>query len=217
MRIPENFLKDNVIRKKRAKSKVSSQFVIKSVDDEKRLVTGEVYAPYIIDSHAEMMLPDDVELMCHRFAETERGRYIDLMHNNKPVKAVMVESYVAKAEDPDYTEGAWVMTTRVDDDKVWADIKAGKYNGYSFEALVYRYEAEVTYDYLPCHFGLTEENDGHFHAFYVEIDKNGRVTGGTTGPGGEDDHVHKIKFGTATEDSNDHAHRYFLNDLPDED
>lgn len=217
MRVPDSYLENNLVTTKRAASRVVSQVTIKSVNDDEHIVTGEVYAPYIIDSHGEMMLPEDVKLMAYRFLLSDKNKYIDVMHNNKPIKASVVESYIAKANDPDYTEGAWVMSVKILDNDIWAAVKSGKYNGYSFEALVYRYEAEVTYDYLPAHFGLTEENDGHFHAFYVEIDKNGRVTGGTTGPGGEDDHVHTIKFGTATEDSNDHAHRYFLNDLPDED
>lgn len=216
MKVPADFF-DNVIKTSKVADKLSSQFVIKKLLNDERIVKGEVYAPFIIDSHAEMMLPEDVKLMAHRFLLSDKNKYIDVMHNNKPVKASVVESYIAGPHDPDYTEGAWVMGVKILDDDLWDDIKAGKYNGYSFEALVYKYEADVTYAYAPIHLGFTEENDGHFHPFYVEIDKNGRVTKGITGPGGEDDHVHEITAGTATEDSKDHAHRYFLNELDDED
>jgi hypothetical protein len=196
---------------------ITAQCSIKYVQEDERIVKGEVYAPYIIDSHGEMMLPEDVELMAHRFLIADKNKFIDVMHNNKPIKASVVESYIAKADDPDYTEGAWVMAVKVFDDDIWEQAKSGKLNGYSFEAMVYKYDAEVTYDYVPVHVGFVEENDGHFHAFYVEINKDGRVTGGQTGPGGDDNHSHSILSGTATELSKSHAHRYFLNELPDED
>lgn len=114
---------------------------------------------------------------------------------------------------------AWVLAIKIFDDKIWADVKAGKLNGYSLEALVYKQEAEVTYDYLPFHYGFTEENDGHFHSFFVEVDKKGFVTGGYTSE--EEDaegtlHSHSVSAGTATDKSNEHAHRYFLNEIDDE-
>jgi hypothetical protein len=144
---------------------------------DEQIVTGEVYTPYIIDTHLEMMLPEDVRVMCHRFLMDHRNGYIDVMHNNKPVRACIVESYIAKAGDPDgYAEGSWVASVKILDDNHWADIKAGKYNGFSIEAYVYKVMAEVEYDYLPMHFGFVEKNDGHDHAFYVEVNSMGRVT-----------------------------------------
>ena len=102
------------------------------------------------------------------------------------------------------------------DDAHWADIRAGKYNGFSIEAYVYKVEAEVEYDYLPIHYGFVEKNDGHDHAFYVEVDDIGRVIKGVTSA--DDGHSHEIKAGTATEFSNDpdnkpHAHRFFMNEI----
>jgi hypothetical protein len=91
-------------------------------------------------------------------------------------------------------------------------VKAGKLNGYSLEAWVTKYEMDVTYEFLPHHFGMVEDNDGHFHAFWVEVEDDGRVIGGFTSPG-EDGHVHKISAGTATDTTNGHAHRYFLNEI----
>jgi hypothetical protein len=196
--------------------KVHADFVMKSFDEDEHIVYGQVYAPYVLDSHFEMMLPADVKKLAHRFLLTSKNQQIDVMHNNKRIKASIVESYIAKAGDDQYDEGAWALATYIEDPIVWEAIKAGKLNGYSLEAYVYKEEAEVIYDYIALHFGLTEENDGHFHAFYVEVDETGKVTGGSTGPGGDDNHSHKIKAGTATQLSNEHAHRYFLNEIDDE-
>lgn len=205
--------------KRLTKEQAHLDFHIKKLnaDSDKQIVVGEVYTPYIIDTHSEMMLPEDVEVMAHRFLMDHRNGYIDVMHNNKLIKACLIESYIAKANDPDgYTEGAWVAAVKIMDDEHWADIKAGKYNGFSIEAYVYKVSAEVEYDYLPVHYGFVEKNDGHDHVFYVEVDSIGRVIRGVTSH--DDGHSHEIKAGTATDFSNDpdvkpHAHRYFLNEL----
>jgi hypothetical protein len=183
---------------------------------DEMIVTGEVYAPYVIDSHGDMMLPEDVKLLAFRFLENNRNHFIDLMHNNKAVQACVVESFIARPGDPDYAEGAWVLTLRIYDQDLWEEIKAGKWNGYSLEAMVYKVPAVVEYEYVPLHLGITEdggeEDDLHDHVFYVQVAEDGRVIGGTTSPA-PDGHVHDIKAGTATEIANDHQHRYFLNEI----
>jgi hypothetical protein len=196
--------------------KMRASVSIKSVSDDEQIVYGEVYAPYVIDSHGEMMLPDAVKQLAHRFLVLQKNAFIDVMHNNIPVKASVVESYIARAGDPLYNEGAWVLAVQIFDQEVWAEVKAGKLNGYSLEAWVYKYDADVVFDYLPVHMGFTEENDGHFHAFYVEVGNDGRVVTGMAGSD-EDGHTHKISAGTATDVTDGHAHRYFLNDISDDD
>lgn len=201
---------------KQETTSVKAAVSIKKFDNDQQIVYGEVYAPYVLDSHGEMMLPEDVVLLAHRFLIDQKNHMIDIMHNNKIIKASVIESFIARKGDPDYTEGAWVLATKIFSEVAWADVKVGKLNGYSLEAMVYKYDAEVVYDMLPIHLGATEENDGHFHTFWLEVDDNGRVTGGTTSEA-DDGHTHKIACGTATELSNGHAHRFFLNEIPDED
>lgn len=185
---------------------------IKTVLSEKQIVTGEVYAPFVVDSHNEMMLPDDVELMAHRFLATLKNHQIDLMHDNKVVKATVVESFIARAGDPTYNEGAWVMSVKIENEKLWEAIKRGDYSGYSFEAWVTKQDAFIEITVEPHVFGLTEKNLSHDHAFFVKVDDYGKVIGGHTSPG-DDGHVHKIIFGTATENADSpetHSHRFFL-------
>lgn len=196
--------------------KLNAPVRIKKINNDEQIVTGEVYAPDVIDSHREMMRPNAVRQLAHRFLLEKKTDRIDIMHNNKAINASMVESYIAKANDPDFAEGAWVLAVKINDEAVWADVRSGKLNGYSLEAMVYKQEADVTYDYLPLHFGFTEENDGHSHAFLVEVDKFGCVTGGYTSEEVDGEnvlHSHSVMAGTATNKSNKHAHRYFLNEI----
>lgn len=185
---------------------------LKSFKADKQVVTGEVYAPYIIDSHNEMMLPEDVQIMAHRFLATLKNDQIDLMHNNKVVKAVVVESFIARPNDPEYNEGAWVMSVKIDDPDLWKAIKRGDYSGYSFEAYVTRSEAIVEVTIESQVFGYVEKQLDHDHAFFVQVDDTGKVIGGHTSAA-EDGHVHVIRSGTATEDADSpetHSHRFFL-------
>lgn len=177
------------------------------IDEEQQIVTGEVYAPFIIDSHGDMMEPKDVEQLSHSFMAKMLNRHIDIMHNNKPADAIAVESFIAKDHDG-YNEGAWVLSTKILDKALWADIKQGKYNGYSMEAMVKKVPALVVIDVLPQAFGYVEANAGHDHVFYVEVDDDGRVTGGQTSF--DDGHSHTLSAGTATDKTDGHSHRYFL-------
>jgi hypothetical protein len=93
---------------------------------------------------------------------------------------------------------------------VWADVKVGNLNGFSFEAMVRKMpkvvEVEVEADVL----GITSTNEGHDHVFFLDFDENGRVQGGTTSH--EQGHRHTIRAGTATDfaetvDVKSHSHR----------
>lgn len=186
-----------------------SQFRVRltKFNEDQQVCTGEVYAPYVVDSHGDMMEPEDVQSMAYDFLSKMMNDRIDLMHNNQPQKAVVVESYISSG-NPEFTEGAWVVSLKIHDLKLWDDIKAGKYNGYSIELYTRKEDALVLIDIIPEVFGITEENLGHNHVFYLTVNDDGRVTGGTTSE--DDGHTHTIKCGTATEEADDHSHRFFL-------
>lgn len=182
---------------------------IKKVDDEKRVVYGEVYAPYVLDVHGDFMAPDDIEAMAHRFMQLNNiTRAIDTNHNNQSNGSYPVESFIAREGDPDYTPGAWVLGVKVPDDEVWRAVKRGDLNGYSFEALVYKVAVIVSVDATPDHVGKTEENDRHSHFFYVKLNSDGKVESGMTSE--DEGHSHVIKRGTATEKSQNHSHRIMI-------
>jgi hypothetical protein len=185
------------------------QVALKSVDTKKHIATGIVYVPNVLDTHNEMMLAEDVELMAHRFMLGLKNNQIDLMHGNRLVQATAVESFVARPNDPDYPEGAWVLSIKVEDPQLWADIESGIYNGFSVETYITKVDAEVELSFLSQVFGLTEKADGHDHVFFIQVGDDGAIVGGHTSAG-EDGHVHTITFGTATDITEKHAHRYSL-------
>lgn len=180
---------------------------IRKLDEEKQIATGEVYAPFVIDSHGDMMEPEDVELIAHRFLANTLNDRIDIMHNNRPANAVAVESFISKGSE-DFNEGAWVLSVKVNDDDVWEDIRVGKLSGYSLEAMVKKVPALVELEIQNHVFGVVEENDGHDHAFFVKVNDDGRVEGGQTSE--DEDHDHAIGAGGSTETAEKHRHRYFL-------
>lgn len=181
----------------------------KDVNSDKMIATGVVYVPDVLDTHDEMMLAADVELMAHRFMGTLKNNQIDLMHNNRLVKATAVESFIVCADHPIYPEGAWVLSIKIEDPELWADIKCGKFNGFSVETFITKIDAIVELTFNSQVFGLTEKADGHEHYFFIQVDDDGRIVGGTTSAA-EDGHVHSISFGTATDMAEKHAHRFAL-------
>lgn len=182
---------------------------IRRSDAMKQIVEGEVYAPFIIDSHGDMMDEQGVELLAHRFLEGMKNDQIDVMHNNKVIKATVVESFIAREGDPVYNKGAWVLATKIVEDEVWEQVMAGEFSGYSFEAMVVPVEMVAEVSVLKQTFGHTEKAVDHEHAFFVKLSNTGRVLGGTTSKAA-DGHYHEIRFGTATETTDEHSHRYFL-------
>lgn len=190
------------------RERVSLSVRVRKVDNDERLVYGEVYLPNTIDTHGEMMLPADLRKLAHAFIAD--CRKIDVMHDGVAIDAHPVESFIAREGDPLYVAQSWVLVTRINDDTVWQRVKAGELNGYSLEAWVYRVSAIAVVETVMWHVTETEESAGHTHHCFVNLSPTGSVVGGVTSEHPEDGHSHVIKYGTATEDSNGHSHRFAL-------
>lgn len=108
---------------------------IKKTFDEKQIVIGEVYVPYdpsdasTVDTQNMYATAEEIEKAAYEFME--KYRQIDKQHNFKPGYGVVVESYIAKAGDPMFKEGSWVLGVRVTDNDVWSKIKSGEITGFS--------------------------------------------------------------------------------------
>ena len=179
-------------------------------------VYGEVYAPLQVDTDGETMTAEDIQKMAHDFIASGKIDSIDREHNNVLCDDVeIVESFVARKNDPDYAEGAWVLGLRMTDGPSWQAIKSGEVNGFSVEALVSRKRQTVIVEYPKFHSGMTEssleEDDmpSHEHTLYVEFhESDGKVKFGVT-----DEvlgHVHKISRSVVTDKAAGHSHRFFL-------
>jgi uncharacterized protein YuzE len=101
------------------------------------------------------------------------------------------------------------MGVKIDDAEVWADIKAGNLNGFSFQAWVEAKQVDVEVEVVRDQVGKTEETQDHEHYFFVQLDSNGKVVGGRTSKAA-DGHWHEIAGGSATRKTNGHNHRFFI-------
>lgn len=142
-----------------------------------------------------------------------KSNYIlDIEHDLVDVKNkdyYVVESFIARDDDPEFVPGSWVLGIKVLSDSLWQDILAGEINGFSFEALVAMEPIEWTYeDEARIVYGVTEEDpfDGHTHTFMVVLGPLNKVISGSTGV--TDDHWHEIDTHTITKKSHGHTHRY---------
>lgn len=198
---------------KRTKKEAQTEtFVrIKKIDDEKKVVYGEVYAPDVLDTYGDFMTRDDIAVMAHRFMELATMRQaIDTNHDEKSNGSYPIESFIARETDPDYTPGSWVLGVKIVDDEIWKAVKKGDLNGYSFQALVRKLSVVVSVESEPDVVGFTEAADGHSHMFFAFYDADGRIQRGVTSE--DNGHRHTISAGTATDKVNGHAHRIILGD-----
>ena len=108
-------------------------------DAEKRLIYCEVYVPNVLDAHGHYMTPEDVEEMAHGYLASGATANVDYNHDNVVDRGCyVVESFVARPNDPDFPPGAWVATIYVGDDERWDKIQRGEITGVSMEAWVYK-------------------------------------------------------------------------------
>lgn len=186
------------------------EFSVAVIDETRRLIFGEVYAPNKIDAYGWYMEPHEVEKMAHKFMRLDLSKVIDTNHDNVPNGAYPVQSFIARAGDPQFSEGAWVLGVKITNEALWQRVVNGELNAFSMEIYVKKVPAVVQYETVTKQVGMTEPaEDGHRHYLYAEIDPTtGRVIGGRTSV--VDGHTHDIMLNSVTEKSNNHSHRYFL-------
>lgn len=184
--------------------------IVKSyTSGEYHYVFGEVYAPGLVDTDGESMLPEDIEKMAHDFIAAGLVSQLDINHTHELSGAEVVESFIARKGDPDYTEGAWVLGVRMKEGPLWEAVKAGDINGFSVEALVRKQPVQAEIRAVKFAKGVTEPAaDGHRHSFVVDFDDEGRVKFGRTEA--VNGHTHDIIGTVTTEKADGHAHRFFV-------
>lgn len=122
------------------------QCEIVKADEEKRLIYGIVLQPDIADKQNDTISVEEIEAGAHRFMI--KSRHMDLQHEKTlPLEAaVPVESYLApvdfKMGDKPVAKGSWVLVTKIFDDEIWQQVKAGQINGYSIRGYGRRQKVE---------------------------------------------------------------------------
>jgi hypothetical protein len=158
------------------------------------------------------MTADEIEKTAHAFLERGLQKQVDIMHDNKPISAVVVESYIQR-EDTEFAQaGSWIATTKINDPVVWERIKRGELNGYSMEVRAFTIEHEAEIEFMAWSIGETmpHSEDGHTHLYLVKMDSAGNVARGFTGQGGTEGHTHSISDLSVTDATNNHTHRIVL-------
>ena len=189
---------------------------LKIKSDDEQLVFGPVYVPDSVDSDVEAMARDDVKKMAYEFLSNGFVEKIDVGHSCEESGNMVVESYLARDNDPDFVPGTWLMTVKVNNAEDWAKIKKGEITGYSFFGMSKKETKRVLVEIITAVSGETKKSadDGliptHSHDFFIEFDDNGTIVKGSTFTDME--HSHVIYAADATEISMDHAHRINLNE-----
>lgn len=189
--------------------RIVADYTITQRNDEKQIVVGQVYAPDTLDSHGHYMTASELEAVAHGFLAEGLTASIDIQHGNVLVDATIVESFIARKDDPDFEEGAWVAATKINDPLVWQKVKSGEINGYSFEILTFKSDTEVEIEFNSWYYGFTDPDprDNHTHAFIVHLDDSGELVYGQTSLGSDGSAAHSISKSNVTDKAAGHRHR----------
>lgn len=112
-------------------------FSFNKVDEAKRIVTGPVLVPGVVDLQGDFEFPEDIEEAAYKFMEDARN--IGEMHTKFGGIGIPVESWVLRedifvdkgSEFKIYPKGTWLLSVRVQDDKVWEKVRNGDLTGFS--------------------------------------------------------------------------------------
>jgi len=181
----------------------------------RRIVMCELLIPDVPNVFGDINTRETIEEFAYQYAL--RGYGIDVDHDEVDVRnteAVVVESFIARAGDPTFIEGSWVIGMKIIDDTLWQKVLDGEINGFSFLAECYMTEIFIQNLRNRQVVGVTEPHplDGHTHTYLVLLNALNRPISGGTGE--TDGHSHRIVSHTTTEKSlsvygaGEHNHRY---------
>ncbi len=173
-----------------------------------QIVFAEVLVPETPNVMGDYWTPPAIREAAYAFMKEGFG--IDVNHDNVDVTGgvYVVETFIARKNDPDFIEGSWVVGMKIEDPELWKRVLSNDINGYSYEAIINFLSATLQVQDDGVRTGYTEPalEDGHTHAYLLRVDENNRpVEGGTDTVLG---HYHAITTHTVTEMSADHTHRF---------
>lgn len=142
---------------------VPMQFV---ADNERRIVTGVLMrADYPIfrsdpqrGDHYVVFSKDNIEKIVQKFAKLGYHNNVNMMHEAEDVPdgVSMFESFIVDStrgiqapKGMKVEDGSWIGSYKIDNDAVWAEIKAGKFNGFSVEGFFgYKFGNEAVQKFI---------------------------------------------------------------------
>ena len=127
------------------------EVTFQAIDTEKRLVAGPLLIPNkkIIRMDEQMGMynvffkPETIETIARKFMKNKYNGEVTVEHDKKVNGVYLTESWIIEQSSKDksnlygYTlpKGTWFGIYKVDNDKVWEEVKAGKYKGFSIEGI----------------------------------------------------------------------------------
>ncbi|MGW8180033.1 MAG: XkdF-like putative serine protease domain-containing protein [bacterium] len=182
---------------------------MKVKNDWERVVFAELLIPDTTDVYGDFHTKESVKNFAYGFMRQGFGVEVEHTGVDRSSDGIhVVESFLAREGDPDFIAGAWVIGMFIGDDAVWQGVLDGEYGGFSYTALIKKYDVEMVVPLDVVRVGVTEPDvtDGHVHDFVVILDADGRpIAGGTSTVNG---HAHKIRSHTLTEKEDGHVHIY---------
>jgi hypothetical protein len=106
----------------------------KKAGEEKRIVFGIVLEPGETDAHKDTVSEEEIEVAAHRWLAKYQNR--GLQHSKLANHQTEIyESFIAPADmtigGQKVKKGSWLLMLHILDKKLWDDIKAGKFTGFS--------------------------------------------------------------------------------------
>ena len=160
-------------------------------DKELQIVWGEVYVPDVLDSQGDFASAQEIMNMAYGFLSKGITDSIDINHDGEKCGACVVESFIARENDPDFILVSWVVGVHVPDTDQWNLIKSRELNGFSMEGTGFKTRQTVQFNVPEILKGetLVDAADTHHHEFYVNYGPSGEFLGGYTDT--VDGHYHK--------------------------
>ncbi len=122
-----------------------------AIDNEKRLVAGPLLIPNkkIIRMDEELGMynvffkPETIEMIARKFMKNKYNGEVTVEHDKKVNDVYLTESWIIEQSAKDKSnlygftlpKGTWFGVYKVDNPKVWEEVKAGKYKGFSIEGI----------------------------------------------------------------------------------
>ena len=104
------------------------------VDDEKRIVTGPVLVPNVLDIQGDFEFQEDIEKAAHGFLENrgDIGRQHQIFDGiGVPVESHITRSVIKSGNGKTLPVGTWIMSIKVTNNSTWAKVKDGRITGFS--------------------------------------------------------------------------------------
>jgi len=189
------------------------QFIRRSEPGFEQIVMGEVLIPDTPNTEGDIYTRENIRDFAYAFAAMglNSGVGNDVEHDNvdRTGDVYVIESFIARENDPDFIEGSWVVAMKITDPDLWQQVLDGEINGFSYEALAELIPVKIENLRSRVITGITSPDpiDGHTHSYAVVVDAlNKPVKAAVTGE--TDGHTHLITTHTITGTTNGHTHRF---------